>query len=340
MSRRPGPTFVLASLLVAGGCSGGGAATPDATGAAGSMGGAGTTGGAGKGPDAAVDPNAVVGAFRLGIHENPMPPPTVFASVDSSVVYDAPNPMVPVLKDKATDGDCTLRVPSSPFCSTACGNQVVCVADETCQPYATAQDVGTVTVKGAKLSTGETEAQLMRVAGFYQLVGVTLAYPAWDEGGDLSVEATGGAYAPFTIHAKGIATLTVPADPIPFERDKPMALTWSPKGPAGDSMMHLRIDISHHGGLRGVVECDVPDTGSYTISAALVTQLINLGVSGFPVVLFTRSSVGETSIAPGKVQLIVGEDVERQLKIPGLTSCNTEIPCPTGQTCQKDLQCK
>ena len=89
-----------------------------------------------------------------------------------------------------------------------------------------------------------------------------------------------------------------------------------------------------------MIECDADDTGSLEIAAPLVTELINLGVAGFPTIIVTRKSVGSTTIAQGRVDLIVSSDVEHEVQVSGVTSCTDDMDCPSGQTCQSDLTCK
>jgi hypothetical protein len=216
----------------------------------------------------------------------------------------------------------------------------VCVEDDTCKPEPTNKDAGTVKIAGIKTSAGGTEVQLSSTGPGVYTTATSLAVPPFDEGADVSVSAASGPYGAFSAHAKGIALLVVPQGELPFEKDKPFPLTWNAKGAAGDSKIHVTIDISHHGGKKGEISCDTADTGSLTVSASLVTQLVNLGVAGFPVVRLTRSSVGSTQITGGTVQLSNQQVVERALAIPGLVSCTPDTPCPTGQTCQDDLQCK
>lgn len=76
------------------------------------------------------------------------------------------------------------------------------------------------------------------------------------------------------------------------------------------------------------------------IEAAILTELVNLGVAGFPAIAVTRKAVGSTTISPGRVELVVSSEVERAVEIPGLTSCTDDMQCPNGQTCQSDLTCK
>jgi hypothetical protein len=67
---------------------------------------------------------------------------------------------------------------------------------------------------------------------------------------------------------------------------------------------------------------------------------LNLGVAGFPTVVVTRSATGSTTIAPGRVDLVVSSTIERSVEIAGLTSCTADTDCQPGQTCQSDLTCK
>jgi len=178
------------------------------------------------------------------------------------------------------------------------------------------------------------------VGGNYSPVGITPSYPPFAEGADVSVSATGGAYGPFSIHAKGIAPLVLGSDTFNLQRAQPLAITWTAAGAAADSTIHVKVDVSHHGGTKGQILCDAADSGSLTISATLVTMLMDLGISGYPSLVVTRSSVGAAAITPGRVRLLLSEDVERYVQIPGLMSCQSDTDCPTGKTCQKDLQCQ
>ncbi|HVX93400.1 MAG TPA: hypothetical protein VHK47_00715 [Polyangia bacterium] len=331
----------LAALLLAVGsgaaCSGGGSATPNdgaaGTGTAGTTGAAGTTGGAGT--TGAAGENAVVGAFAIKLVET-MGTNAAHTTI-TGVVKDGPQPDLVHFVAGTKDGSCALYTPEVPFCSTPCGS-AACVADDTCQAYPTAKNVGTVTVDGL---AGAAGFALSSSSNSYTTgVGFSPSYPPFTEGADVSVSASGADYAAFSIHAKAIAPLVLPSSAITLQKNQPLELTWTAAGAAADSAIHVQLDVSHHGGTKGQIRCDAPDTGSLTISAALVTQLINLGFSGYPSITVTRSSSGEATIAPGRVQLVVSQDIERYVQIPGLVSCTDDKDCPTGQTCQDDLQCK
>lgn len=336
---------ILAAILFAGwtvgaGCSGGAGAGP-AAGAAGATG-AGMDGAAGAmaSNDGATsgDGNAVVGTFVVALKE-PLNGSPAYTAIIGSVKDHADPVMVPLVQ-AAKDGDCALFKPHVPFCATSCG-QGVCVADDTCASYGTNQDVGAVTLTGVAKQAGAPPLTLTYVNKTYQPpADQTPAYPPFAEGDDIAVSATGGAYGPFSTHAKGIAPLALTGNVFTLEKNQSFTLTWAAAGAGATSTVHLRVDISHHGGLKGEIDCDAADSGSLTISAALVTQLLNLGYAGYPSFTFTRISVGSTLIAPGRVELELSESLDRNVQIPGLTSCTADGDCPTGQTCQTDLQCK
>jgi hypothetical protein len=63
-------------------------------------------------------------------------------------------------------------------------------------------------------------------------------------------------------------------------------------------------------------------------------------VAGFPTVKLTRTSVGSTKIALGTIEMRAEHNVERAVVVAGHISCTEDEQCPTGQTCQTDLQCK
>jgi hypothetical protein len=301
------------------------------TGAGCSGGDSGATGSAGTGGG-----DGVVGAFLVSLQSD-FPPPS--ASV-TGAVKSAPTNSLVIWDEAAKDGSCVLQKPRYPFCSTPCGSGNQCVEDDTCKPEPLGKDVGTAKVTGVKTGAGGAEVALTSTTPGSYLSAAALAYPPFDEGANVAVNVASGPYGAFTASAKGIAPLVVPDAQITLEKDKPLALTWTAKGASGDSTIHVHLDISHHGGTKGQIECDTADNGSLTIGASLVTQLINLGVAGFPTVRLTRASVGSTKISLGTIEMRAEHHAERAIVVPGHVSCTGDEMCPTGQTCQDDLQCK
>ncbi len=304
-----------------------------------------TTPDGGGGAQDAGDPNILAGTFQVRlvapVAASNGNPGTPGLTAVLGKIYDGPVPSQLIWEEDSKEGACRLLVPRVPFCNTPCGGSAVCVENDTCEPYPTAHSAGTVTAKGIQTETGASEFTMKPVANNYQPpADIKLKYPGFAEGDIISMEAAGEFYSAFSVESKGIAQLVVLNDTITLEPNKAVTLNWTPPGTAGGSTIHVKVDISHHGGSKGRIECDTEDTGTLELPAALVTKLINLGVAGFPTVLITRSSLGSVTIAPGRVELVVSSDIEKALEIPGLVSCTDTSNCPMGQTCQQDLTCK
>ena len=290
-------------------------------------------GGAVQEPDPTLP---VVGTFAVTLVAE-----TASAGAFTSVlgrVYDAPMPDSLVWEVADMSNGCELRIPSVPFCDPACGTRAVCAQGDQCVPYPEAQEVGVISVTGL----GDSEFEMEPIVGAYQPpADVDLPYPPSDEGTEIRLSTSGGAYAPFVVRSRGILPLEIQApETIPLVSNESLSLQWTPPGDAALSRIHVRMDISHHGGLKGEIDCDVEDNGGGEIAASLFDQLVALGVAGFPTINLTRIANGTTAIEPGRVLLTVSSRVERALAIPGVTSCNTVDECGGGQMCASDRTCQ
>lgn len=355
----PSPVYGLGFAVVLAACSGsddppgGGSAGSSNTGATGGSentsgssntsgsnnagsGNAGGSGGtAGTGPSDSME---LVGSFQVQV--------TASAEDESSgtttaigKVNDGPSPSSVKWTVEQEDGDCRLEIPSAPFCDGGCSGDV-CVDDGVCKPYPQAKTVGEVTLKGVVLDGGGDEVTLREVAKAYQPpAGTLFAYPPFEERAKVTVTATGGDYAAFSLEAEGVAPLTITATDLELDVNKALELTWNAASAPEASKIHVKLDISHHGGSRGQIICETSDSGAVTISAALMTELIGLGVAGFPSVIMTRSSTGSTQIEVGRVELAVTSKSERFVTVAGFESCTEDEDCEEGQTCQADLTC-
>jgi len=250
-------------------------------------------------------------------------------------VHDGPVPAAIVWTVVEEASGCRLSTPRVPFCSAACGGAAVCVEGGTCVPQPTAQDLGRVRVTGLGAGPFDMEP----IAGNYQpSAGVALPYPPFQEGGLVQVTAPGGALGTFSIDSRGIAPLVFEQTPAPVS-GQPLRLTWAPPGQPDLSRIEVKLDISHHGGARGTIECDVPDTGSLEIPASQVSKLLALGVAGFPTIVVTRAATGTAAVRAGVIALRVLSPVERAVEIEGLRSCTGDGECPAGKACRSDLTC-
>lgn len=253
--------------------------------------------------------------------------------------YDSISPSPVKWELKATVGACKLYTPKSVFCPTACGSSAACVDNNVCQPYPKSLVVGKITVNGLKTKTGETSFTMDPLLGNYQPIGKTIDYPPAAEGTEFSFAAAGDSVAlPFTLAGKGIKPLKVLNDTITLNDGQPIALTWVAAASPSASSIKVMVDISHHGGVKGKVECETTDNGSLTIDAGLLSQLKALGVAGFPKIDIVRRAVsGHDKV---KAELIIESAVTKSLEIPGLISCSDDENCPDGQTCQLDMRCQ
>jgi hypothetical protein len=296
------------------------------------------------GIDPGGDPERLVGSFQLQLTE-PSPavgplPATPGGTTLFGQLYDGPTPSTVVWELAAEAGDCRLLTPRVPFCSRPCGGDAACVEDDTCQAYPSPVSAGDVLVTGVGTTSGATSFTMAPIANNYQPpAGTTLAYPAFAEGDEIALEAAGDELGAFALSAPGVAQLQLAADELALDPAADLVLEWTP--PAGSaSAIAVKLDISHHGGTKGILECEADDTGSLAIPASLVAGLIELGVAGFPSIVVSRRSTGSTVTALGRIDLVVSSQVTRPVLVDGVVSCSEDAQCPDGQTCQPDLTCQ
>lgn len=106
------------------------------------------------------------------------------------------------------------------------------------------------------------------------------------------------------------------------------------------SAVFVSFSVNVHGAVTGWIECTAPDTGEFEIPAELVSDLIDLGLSGFPRVDIERRSSATLDVSAGCVDLYVGSKVTMDIDVDGLQSCNNETDCAQGQTCSPELTCQ
>ncbi len=234
--------------------------------------------------------------------------------------FDGPTPDALPNRLKDEVGDCQLLVPDLPFCSSAC-TPAVCTASDVCTPYPNPKSAGTLELAGLGAALQVEPATTMFV---YQ--PPSLPNPPCVEGEEIAAKTEA-----FELSARCIPQLELTgADPIPVMSGQTVHVEWVPPAEPASSRIRIGLDISHHGGKKGEISCDVPDTGSFDIPASLVTQLVELGLAGFPTINVNRVSVDES----GGASLVVSSDITRAVDT-GVTSCQEDTECPDGQTCQK-----
>ena len=275
----------------------------------------------------ACDAAERAGGFRVSLTES-------YTSVTGSV-YDGVNPSN-IAVELDSEGACVLLSPSDLTCSPACSGDETCGFGETCIPAPLQYDAGTVTLDGMNAPVS------MEPNAFNFSYSATIRdpNPAFDPGATIKLSATGGERSPFNLEATGVSPITSSETALPVDRDTPVEVIWNPDEAAGDDVyVHINFSVNTHGATTGWIVCDVPDTGSYAIPASLVTQLINLGLSGWPEIQISRQSDASTTIEPGCVDLLVFSEIRIPIELPGLVSCSEEDPCPDGQVCLDTLMC-
>lgn len=292
------------------------------------------SGSAGKGTaGTSAFPEEIVGTFQVQAIEDEKDDTTGITKVVGSI-GDGPIPSNVVWTVAKQEGDCKLETPMAPFCAEGCGSDV-CVAADTCQAYPTNHSVGEVVLSGVNLAGGGATVTLKEIAKTYQPpAGTTFAYPPFAASDDIKVQAAGGDFAAFDLSTKGVDPLHVTTTDFAIDSGKAFELAWDAAKDPKASQVYVKLDISHHGGIRGMIECTTDDTGSLTISAAMMTELIGLGVAGYPSVVLMRQSIDTAQIAPGRVRLEVSSRAERYVSIAGVESCTTDEDCPEGKTCR------
>lgn len=314
-----------------GGAAGGGA------GAAGSdSGGSGGAGGGGEpvasGPPYGPFKVELIAATAAGLMGTPRPARTEV----SGFIRDGVEPLKSGWEMIDEVGDCQLFVPDTPLCDPECAVGEICAPGDACMRVPAKQSAGAVTVTGL----GEPIALEDKVAGNYTLpTGLTRPYPPCAEGDAITFAVEGNGHDPFMLEVPCVATLDAP-EPVTIEGGAPIELRWAAPTMPELANLHAHLEIAHHGGKRGQLECDTTDDGELDIDATLIDGLINLGVSGFPTIVLTRSaSMSGSGEASEHVSLTVSASYESPVTIPGVISCTNNSECPDGQSCGMDLRC-
>jgi hypothetical protein len=323
----------------AGGGAGGATAATGGTGGGAATGGSGGSGGA---PGASGDGGAPVVAPADG-YRTCTPPSRVgdlvvtvdpaFVSFGGQIMSAADTTFLP--QEVKRVGACRLLKPAAPIppCSPECGAGKICTRNG-CIAEPAALDAGQISIGGTK-TPFTAMLNMARVYG--NPVGSS---PTFDEGAALELKIAGKGDVPAqTIKASGIALLKAPTDKLRVESGKPVTLTWTPPTKKVASRMVIEFGVDLHGSSGARYECEVEDNGSFTIDAALVTELFSYGTSGFPRTTLTRQAAGTGMTKAGCVQFSVKSEVTRDIEIPGQKDCNEDSECPSGQKCMF-LACK
>jgi hypothetical protein len=256
---------------------------------------------------------------------------TIIAGAVSNGVLPSSVPEV-----AAEAGACQLLVPRNLFCSS-CDTSQACAGDDQCVPKPSKVSAGTLRVDGL-LAKAEVEPN-----------GITLDYsktiidpfPAYAAGDALTFNAEGDVVAAFEADLIGVPALSSSMSAVAVEHGESAALSWDAEGAdPTETAVFVSFSVNVHGGVTGWIECIAPDTGEFEIPAELVSQLIDLGSSGFPRVEMERRSSATVELESGCIELYVGSKVTLDIELDGLTSCHDDDDCVEDQSCNEELACE
>ena len=300
-------------------------------------GGASGAGGSGTGPltayKACTDQTRV-GRFILSLNNDAEMP---FSSIEGSVL-DGPEPTTQSKTLKTIDGCQVKQHPDkTPPCAVQCSLDQLCSDRGVCVARPNAHDLGRVTVTGLK-----KPLELRHVEYNYSNPATpALDHPAFADGANIVLSVSGaGGYGPFALKGFGINKLEAPNTPITVESGKPAVVTWTASNATSLAKVHVKFSVNKHGATDTWFECEVPDTGSFTVSAALTTELFQHGTSGFPTVELSRRTSDTTMVPSGCVEFFVSAPITRALVVPGVVSCMDDTQCAAPKTCAIDLVCR
>jgi hypothetical protein len=252
----------------------------------------------------------------------------------SGVIRNAEVPET-IVWTKALEGaGCVLYTPKIPFCS-ACTSSQFCVGDEQCVDPPVALNLGAIRVSGVTMRDGSSGFSVEPAAPkFNYMAPSAIEYPPAAAGTQVSLSGDGGDYPAISLTASAVAPLELLGDdPTPMKTGQVLPVRWTASSAASDTRIAILVNISHHGGARGRIVCDVDDNGSLDIPASLVSRLLELGYSGFPTVEVSRKSSTSEDIGGGSLRLDVVSSATRNLAIDGQISCRSNDECRDGKTC-------
>lgn len=250
----------------------------------------------------------------------------------STVAGKVANGVVPitVLELMGEEGGCKLLRRNNAFCDPPCQAGETCDFNGECIPYPVNQDVGTVTIGGLV-----EDVVLTPVVPGYQYFQNQTPHPAFQPGELIELRTWGTTYGEdIVLHGVGVETMSLgTATEWVVQDGQDFTFSWEPPTNPGRGRVHVRLNIDQHGNTPVNLFCEFDDTGSATLPASLISQLISFGVTGFPNATVTRRTVDSTTMADGCVEFEISSPISPDVLVDGYIPCNGPQDCPQGQTC-------
>lgn len=252
----------------------------------------------------------------------------------SIVAGDVANGVVPitVLEEVGRDGTCVLLRRNNPFCDPPCASDQTCDFDGTCVPYPENQDLGTVTIGGL-----EADVIMQPIQPGNNYFNTQMPHPAFTPGSLIELTTGCGVYDQVVLHGVGVEPVTLTSPDWVVRDGEDLPISWNaPTVPINPGQhVQVRLNIDQHGNTPVQMFCSFPDTGTASLPASLVDQLMAFGVTGFPNATLTRRTVDSATLSSGGcIDFSITSPVDPNVLVDGFIPC---IPggntCPTGMTC-------
>jgi hypothetical protein len=201
-----------------------------------------------------------------------------------------------IMEKAGAEGPCVLLKRVEPFCNPECPSGEQCAPGDKCQPFPKPVSAGTVTV------TGLVKPVSMKLKGT-SYFDTDFEGMAWVPGTPIELSASGGEVEAFSLQGAGVSPLAIPFADWVLKKGTPLVAQWEPSD--GPGQVQVEINLMQHASNSHDLVCVLDDTGEFEIPQKLTDALIDLGVSGAPVVLIFRRTVDSVQVASGCIELQV-----------------------------------
>ncbi len=241
---------------------------------------------------------------------------------------------ITILEEIGSEGDCRLMRRNNPHCDPACDPGQTCDWDGECVAYPAKQDLGSVTLGGL---VQPVEMEPVFPGNTYY--DTSLPHPAMTPGELITLKMPGGTYGPLRLYGVGVDPLSDLQEVWSIESGEELVVTWkAPTTEPRRSEVFMSVNIDQHGTSPGTLVCVFEDDGEATVPAALLEQLVAVGVTGFPSAAIERRTVDSAAAGSGCMDFTVRSRRSVVVDVVGFTPCTTTAECPPGQVCNEELQ--
>ncbi len=232
-----------------------------------------------------------------------------------------------------TEGSCKLYQRINPFCDPACSSGEICGLTQECVAYPEPQDLGVVSILGLSEAV-----QMAAVEPSYKYADASLPQSALVAGSPLLLTTEGGKIEDLELHGIGVEALVLTDEnKWVVTPQKGFSLHWDTTEHR-DAEIVFRLQIDQHGISPTSLLCDFEDNGEAEVPSAILQQLVNSGVSGFPNATLTRRSSDHAKTAFGCVELMVVSSMPGDIDIAGYVPCVDDDDCEENQVCDLALE--